>query len=199
MKCYNVCVLLADIYICMYICVYFILNFIFIFVHGSIFQVLFGSFLFWKFKEIPYLCLISCWRNIFPVETQRPMMTFQLFLSSQKMIIYLRERRYIIVNLFTWLSLSQSYEIISLSFGTSTHDYCSYTWQKLLQDMCHNPKGRITLKSSCTPDQLKDVLEIMLLKARIINLNEVLFSFSIFLKWRMEPTVCNVGASYCCE
>lgn len=45
--------------------------------------------------------------------------------------------------------------------------------KKLLQDICHKPKGHITLKSSCTPDQLKHVLEIMLLKARIINLNEI--------------------------
>lgn len=76
---------------------------------------------------------------------------------------------------------AKSYLSMSFTFCllySYEYNYYSYTLQKLLQDIGHDPKGHVTLKSSSTPDQLKPILEIMLQRARIINLDEVLVLFS---------------------
>ncbi|KAK4392616.1 hypothetical protein Sango_2039400 [Sesamum angolense] len=45
--------------------------------------------------------------------------------------------------------------------------------KKLLKDMGFDLESSVCIKSSSTPDQLKDVLDVLLRRARIINFNEV--------------------------
>ncbi|KAK4431957.1 N-lysine methyltransferase SETD6 [Sesamum alatum] len=45
--------------------------------------------------------------------------------------------------------------------------------KKLLKDMGFDLEGSVCIRSSSTPDQLKDVLDVLLRRARIVNFNEV--------------------------
>ncbi|KAL3535367.1 hypothetical protein ACH5RR_003828 [Cinchona calisaya] len=62
---------------------------------------------------------------------------------------------------------------ISFVLELSENDPLFDKKKKLLEETCFDQNGSVSLKSSSDPDQLKNVLDIMLKRARIINLNEI--------------------------
>lgn len=71
------------------------------------------------------------------------------------------------------LSTAETDDEISLALDLSENDPLFEKKKKLLEDIGFDLKGSVALKSTSNPDHLKHVLDMMLKRARIINLNEI--------------------------